>query len=157
MLTGALVQSPSGIVFILVSMVSSGLTTVRRMLPVLIWANVGCCALIFATVLDLHVAILYLVGVAGAVYAFDKSHKTHLFGAVFGIGLLFFGMEMMKAGAEPIKSLPWFTGWLNAHSQSYFLTFLGAGVFSFLRSRPPPSRSSQSGLRKRGCWRRFPR
>src|SRR5262245_37125251 len=100
--TGALVQSPSGIVFILVSMVSGGLTTVRRMLPVLIWANVGCCALIFATVLDLRVATLYLVGVAGAAYAFDKSHKTHVFGAVFGIGLLFFGMEMMKAGAEPI-------------------------------------------------------
>src|SRR5262245_61653264 len=45
MLAGALVQSSSGIVFILVSLVSSGLTTVRRALPIVTWANVGCCAL----------------------------------------------------------------------------------------------------------------
>src|SRR5262249_60422132 len=47
-LTGALLQSTSGIVFILVSLVASGLTTVRRALPIVTWANVGWWALIFA-------------------------------------------------------------------------------------------------------------
>lgn len=132
LLTGALVQSPSGIVFILVSMVSSGLATVRRMLPILIWANVGCCALIFATVLDLRVPILYLVGLAGVAYAFDRSHKTHVFAAVFGIGMLFYGMELMKTGAAPVKDLPWFNGLLNEGSRSYLLTFAGASGLSFI-------------------------
>src|SRR5215470_17082157 len=90
LVTGALVQSSSGIVFILVSLVSSGLTTVRRALPIVTWANVGCCALIFAAVLDLRLAILYLLGVAGAAFAFDRTHKSDAFGAVFGIGMLFY-------------------------------------------------------------------
>src|SRR5579862_4909801 len=49
--TGALVQSSSGIVFILVSLVTSGLTTVAAVLPIITWANVGCSALIFVAVL----------------------------------------------------------------------------------------------------------
>src|SRR5262245_48985241 len=108
LLTGALVQSSSGIVFILVSLVSSGLTTVRRVLPIVTWANVGTCALIFVAVLDLRLVILYLIGLAGAAFAFDRSHRSDALGAVFGIGMLFYGIELMKDGAEPLKSLPWF-------------------------------------------------
>src|SRR5215510_10855413 len=81
MLAGALVQSSSGIVFILVSLVSSGLTTVRRALPIVTWANVGCCALIFVAVLDLRLAILYMVGIAGAASAFDRSRRSDILGA----------------------------------------------------------------------------
>src|SRR5215510_13692445 len=78
--TGALVQSASGIVFILVSLVSSGLTSIKRALPILTWANVGCSALIFAAVLDLRFAILYLIGLAGAAFAFDRSHRSDFLG-----------------------------------------------------------------------------
>src|SRR5215470_306605 len=104
-LTGALLQSTSGIVFILVSLVASGLTTVRRALPIVIWANVGCAALIFVAVLDLRLAILYLLGVAGAGFAFDRSHKSDVLAAVFGVGMLFYGIELMKVGIEPLKAI----------------------------------------------------
>src|SRR5688572_31821799 len=107
--TGALVQSTSGIVFILVSLVASGLTTVRRVLPIVTWANVGCGALVFAAVLDLRLAILDLIGLAGAAFAFDKSHRSHALGAIFGVGILFYGIELMKTGAAPLKELPWFS------------------------------------------------
>ena len=156
MLTGALVQSPSGIVFILVSMVSSGLATVRRMLPILIWANVGCCALIFATVLDLHVAILYLVGIAGVAYAFDRSHKSHVFAAVFGIGMLFYGMELMKSGAAPVKDLPWFSGLLNESSRSYALTFMGATGLSFITQSSTAITILAIGFAQTGLLAPFP-
>src|SRR5262245_57064267 len=73
--TGALIQSSSGIVFILVSLVTSGLTTVRQALPILTWANVGCSAQIFIAVLDFRLAVLYLVGLAGAAFAFDRSYN----------------------------------------------------------------------------------
>ena len=58
------------------------------------WANVGCCALVFASVLDLRFAILYLIGLAGAAFAFDRSHRSHALGAVFGVGMLFYGIEL---------------------------------------------------------------
>src|SRR5215831_9976197 len=131
-LTGALLQSTSGIVFILVSLVASGLTTVRRALPIVTWANVGCCALIFAAVLDLRLAILYLIGVAGAAFAFDKSHRNHALGAAFGVGMLFYGIELMKTGAELLKQLPWFAGFLQGAGNSLVLVFVGASAFSFV-------------------------
>src|SRR5262245_24978956 len=126
LLTGALVQSSSAIVFILVSLVSSGLTTVRQVLPIVTWANVGTGALIFASVLDMRVAVLYLLGVAGAAFAFDKSHRSHALGAVFGVGMLFYGIELMKTGAEPLKEMTWFSGLLNGKDESYILPFIGA-------------------------------
>src|SRR5262249_10457828 len=131
-LTGALLQSTSGIVFILVSLVSSGLTTVRRVLPIVIWANVGCCALIFAAVLDLRLAILYLIGLAGAAFSFGSSHWRDALGAVFGIGMLFFGLELMKTGADPLKDLVWLRERLNGSQPSYLLAFIGGAAFSFV-------------------------
>jgi phosphate:Na+ symporter len=130
-LTGAVVQSSSGIVFIIVSLVSSGLTTVRRALPIVTWANVGCSALIFVAVLDLRLAILYLIGVAGAGFAFDRSHRSDILSAVFGIGMLFYGIELMKVGVEPLKAVQWFPEMLGS-GQSYMIAFAGGAAFSFL-------------------------
>jgi phosphate:Na+ symporter len=129
---GALVQSSSGIVFIVVSLVTSGLTTVRRALPIVTWANVGCCALIFAAVLDLRVAILYMIGLAGVAFAFDRSNRRHALAALFGVGMLFYGIELIKLGAEPLKDLPAFSSLLTESHQSLFIALLGGAAFSFV-------------------------
>jgi phosphate:Na+ symporter len=132
LLIGALFQSTSAIVFILVSLVASGLTTVRRTLPLVTWANVGCSALIFVAVLDLRVGILYVLGVAGAAFAFDRSHRSHALGAVFGIGMLFYGIDLMKAGAEPLKQLSWFQGLPVGSHNSLIVAFVGATALSLM-------------------------
>src|SRR5262249_54241797 len=113
------------------SLTTSGLTTVQRALPIITWANVGCCALIFATVIDLRLAILYLVGLAGAAFAFDRSHKNIALGAVFGVGMLFYGIELMKSGVEPLKELHWFSE-LLVGNRSYLLAFVTGTAFSFV-------------------------
>jgi phosphate:Na+ symporter len=129
--TGALVQSSSGVVFILVSLVSSGLTTVRRALPIVTWANVGCGALIFIAVLDMRLAILYLIGLAGVAYAFDRSHRREVFSALFGVAMLFYGIELMQVGAEPLRQLPQFAELVNGSGQSFLLSFLAGAALSF--------------------------
>lgn len=154
--TGALVQSSSGIVFILVSLVSSGLTTVRRALPIVTWANVGTSALIFAAVLDLRLAILYLIGLAGAAFAFDKSHRSHALGAVFGVGMLFYGIELMKTGAEPLKDLPWFSDALNGNGQSYLLALAAGAGFSFVTQSSTAVSILAIGLAQTGLLGPFP-
>lgn len=154
--TGALVQSTSGIVFILVSLVASGLTTVRRALPIVTWANVGCCALIFASVLDLRLAILYLIGLAGAAFAFDRSHRSHALGAVFGVGILFYGIELMKAGADPLKDLPWFSDLLNDTHNSLLLAFAGGASFSFVTQSSTAVSILAIGLAQTGLLGPFP-
>ena len=154
--TGALVQSSSGIVFILVSLVSSGLTTVKRALPIATWANVGCCALIFAAVLDLRLAILYLVGLAGAAFAFDRTHKNDALGAIFGIGMLFYGIELMKTGAEPLRNSVWFPELLNGGQQSYLLAFLSGAVFSFITQSSTAVAILAIGIAQTGFLAPFP-
>src|SRR5262252_8294080 len=129
--TGALVQSSSGILFILVSLVTSGLTTVRRALPIVAWANVGCGALIFIAVLDLRLAILYLIGLTGVAFAFDRSHRSELFSAGLGVAMLFYGIELMQIGAEPLRQFPQFAEMVNGNSQSFLLPFLGGAGLSF--------------------------
>src|SRR5262249_60956339 len=125
-----------GIVFILVSLVSSGLTTVKRALPIVTWANVGCSALVLAAVLDLRVGILYLIGLAGAAFAFDRSRRFGALGAVFGVGMLFYGIELMKTGADPIKQLAWFSGGLNQGHSSYALALVAGPARSFPTRSP---------------------
>jgi len=128
---GAVMQSSSGIVFILVSLVTSGLATVRAVLPIIIWANVGCSALIFVAVLDLRLGVLYLIGLAGATYALDRFHRNHVLGALFGIGLLLYGIELMKTGASPLSRLPLIADTLSGNRESYVLALLGGTAFSF--------------------------
>src|SRR5262245_2973753 len=130
--TGTIVQSSSGVVFILVSLVTTGLTTVRQALPIVTWANVGCSLLIFAAVVDLRLAVLYLIGVAGVAFAFDRSHKNHTLGAFFGIGMLFYGIELMKTGAQPLKDVSWFSHLLAGNAQSLLLAFAGSALLSFV-------------------------
>jgi phosphate:Na+ symporter len=132
LLAGAVVQSTSGIVFILVSLVSSRLATIAGVLPIVTWANVGSSALIFLAVLDLRFAILYLVGVAGVAFAFDRTRKNHTLGALFGIGMLFYGIELMKAGAQPLREMDWFSSALDGNHEAYLVAFGAGAAFSFV-------------------------
>jgi phosphate:Na+ symporter len=154
--TGALVQSSSGIAFILVSLVTSGLTTVSRALPVITWANVGCSALVFVAVLDLRLGVLYLVGLAGAAFAFDRSHRSEALSAVFGIGMLFYGLELMQTGSEPLKSLPWVAGLLNGNGESLILPFVGGAAFSFVTQSSSAVSILAIGLVQSGLLGPFP-
>jgi phosphate:Na+ symporter len=155
-ITGALVQSSSGILFILVSLVSSGLTTVRRALPIVAWANVGCGALIFIAVLDLRLAILYLIGIAGVAFAFDRSHRSEALSAVFGIAMLFYGIELMRTGAEPLRQMPWFADMLNGNRQSLLLPFIGGAGFSFVTQSSTAVSILVIGLVQTGLLGPFP-
>ena len=156
LVTGALLQSSSGIVFILVSLVSSGLTSVRAVLPVVTWANVGCSVLIFVAVLDLRLGILYLIGVAGAAFAFDRSHRSHWLGALFGVGMLFYGIELMKAGAQPLKDLPWFANALSGNDESWILAFAGGVGFSFVTQSSTAVSILAIGLAETGLLSIYP-
>jgi phosphate:Na+ symporter len=132
-LAGALTQSTSAVTIVLGSLNSSGLVTVRRSLPIVAWANVGTCVLVFLTVLDIRVATFYLLGLSGIAFAFSR-HVTRksVFGAGLGIGLLLIGMRYMKQSAVDLNQFPWFQD-VMAHTQgSFALALLGGALVSFV-------------------------
>jgi phosphate:Na+ symporter len=156
LMTGAVVQSSSAIVFILASLVSSGLATVRQALPIVTWANVGTSALIFAAVLDLRMGVLYLLGIAGAAFAFDRTHRSHALGAIFGVGMLFYGIELMKAGADPLKEMSLFSGLLSGKDESYLLAFAIGTALSFVTQSSSAVSILVIGLAQTGLMGPYP-
>lgn len=106
---GALTQSATAVSFIVAGLVSVGLVPVRRALSIVAWANPGTAVLAFLAAIDLSLATLWLVGVVGlALRSRRFGGSASLLGAVFGVGLLLYGLVQLRAAAGPIQSAEWF-------------------------------------------------
>ncbi|MGV8998115.1 MAG: Na/Pi cotransporter family protein [Parvibaculaceae bacterium] len=127
LLSGALTQSSNAITFISISMVMAGLVEVAGVVPMVIWANVGTSLLVLVAAVDTNLAVLFLLGVTGVAYYFDLDNKPrfrHGLGAVLGLSLLFMGLELIKQGSVPLRSVEGVADFLSFAASSYFLAFL---------------------------------
>lgn len=103
---GALTQSTNAVTFVIASLITAGMVTVRRAMPVMAAANVGTSALVILAVVDLRLFVLFVLGAIGLCYYFDLDKSVrfrHAVGAMLGLGLLFLGLGMIKAGAAPLR------------------------------------------------------
>ena len=106
---GAITQSATAVSFILAGLIASGSLTVSRALMIVGWANVGTAVLVFLAAVDVQLAVLYVVGLSGLAVAFDVAPRFKPgFAALFSIGLLFFGLNLMKQAFAPLPAFPWF-------------------------------------------------
>lgn len=125
-IAGIVTQSSNAVTFIVVSLVTSGMVVMRRALPVLAWANVGTSLLVFLATLDIHMAVFYLLGVVGFCHYFglnDNDRYRHIVGALFGVGMLFLGLWLIKQGAAPLKDLEWIRSLMRFSQGSMALPF----------------------------------
>jgi len=123
--SGFISQSTSAVSFILASLTAAGMTDVRRALPVIFWANAGASLLVLIAVLDLETFILFVIGIAGLALAFGRPARYKpLTVTLFGTGLLFYGLIMLRSGAAPMAQANWFVGALLEAHGSYMLVFL---------------------------------
>ena len=131
--TGAVVQSTSAITFIVVSMLGSGLLTVPSGLAITIGSNVGTTLLVVVATLDVHLFVLVMLGLAGLSFASSRLAPTRTFLlAVFGIGLVFLGLEILQDAARPLADQPWVRDALAGASSSYILILVVSAFLSFL-------------------------
>jgi phosphate:Na+ symporter len=132
-LTGALTQSTTAVTIVLTNMNASGLVTVRRALPIVAWSNVGICVLIFITVLDIRLGVLYLLGACGIANVFIRQVTwKSLIGTGLGIGLLLFGMNEVKKYAVELEHYEEVAGVLAHARGSYLLSLVGGTLIAFL-------------------------
>ena len=129
----AITQSTAATMFILVSMLRAGMVTVAQSLPMIIGVNVAAGLIVLILVFDIKIAILFLLGLSGIVYTSDKARGLRAAaGTIFGISLLFFGLNTMQAGVAPLAETDWFESALQWTKDSYLLGFaIGVGL-SFL-------------------------
>ncbi len=124
---GALTQSTNAMTFIVISLVTSGMIELKKGLPVIIWANLGTSALVLMATLDIHLFILFLLGLTGMGFYFDLDRSGRygkLLGALLGLGLLFYGLFLIKSGAAPIKDFAWVNTVMGLASGSTFIAFI---------------------------------
>lgn len=128
---GAVMQSINAVIFILISLVSTGVMEARRAHVVINYANLGTSMLVLLAVLNLHLMVLILVGMTGLAFYFglDRSQRFgYLVGALLGIGLLFLGVDFIKLGAEPLKDYPWILDFVRTYSAQSLLFAFAIGL-----------------------------
>jgi phosphate:Na+ symporter len=134
-LLGATMQTGSAITFLLVGMVSAGMISVKRALPVRLGAAVGTSAMVFIATMDLKVFILFLVGITGISLAQVRSPKPIL-GVFFGGGMMFFGLDMVGESAVYITQIEWFEKAIAGVNGAPLTAFLLAGALSIAIQSP---------------------
>jgi phosphate:Na+ symporter len=81
------------------------LLSLSRALLVLSCANIGTALLVFVATLDLHLPVLFVIGVSGLLLAFKllARFKPAIAG-LLSIGMVFFGLDMMKQAFKPLSA-----------------------------------------------------
>ena len=129
----AITQSTAATMFIIISMMRSGMMTVRQALPIIIGVNMAAGVIILVLVVDIKVAVLFLLGVTGIAYTNDRARAFRtIAGVVFGVSLLFFGLNTMQEGVAPLSQTAWFEGLLGWTKGNYLLGFAIGAALSFV-------------------------
>ena len=137
-LAGAITQSMPALTFISIGMLRSGLLTCRRALPILLGGNVGAVLVLFVVMLDIKLAVLYVLGVAQVIAVMTTKGRTTkvrlrtMGAALFGMGIMILGFVMLKDSVAPLAGYAWFTDAVQWAARSLPLCLVVGLVLSVL-------------------------
>jgi len=105
----ALIQSSSVTTVMLVGMVNAGVMTLLQTIGVILGADIGTTITAWIVALNILKYGLPILAVSGFFYLFTKNERLrYIFLMVMGIGMVFFGLSLMKQGLHPLRSMPEF-------------------------------------------------
>ena len=112
-----LVQSSSITTVMVIGFVNSGLMTLMQAIGVIMGSNIGTTITGWILVLKIGKYGLPILGLAAFAYLFTKGDRIRYIAmAIMGIGMVFFGLELMKKACSVIKDLPAFEAWFGRFS-----------------------------------------
>lgn len=147
MFVTCIVQSSSITTVMVVGLVNSGFMTLVQAIGVIFGANVG--TTITGWILTLRIGKygLPLLGVAAMFFLFSKRDKVRYAGmAVMGIGMVFFGLELMSNGFKPLRNLPAFCEWFHAFEATTYLGVLKCMLVGCILTMIVQSSSATLGI-----------
>ncbi|MEO6339945.1 MAG: hypothetical protein ABIO39_07915 [Caulobacteraceae bacterium] len=107
-LAGLVTQSTNAVTLIAVSFARAGIIDGKRAGLVPVWSHVGASALVILVAIDTHLAVAYAILLAGVALYFDfnlTDRWRHAIMVLLGAGLLFLGLETLKAGSGPVRAM----------------------------------------------------
>ncbi len=117
-----LIQSSSITTVMVVGMVNASLMTLKQGIGVILGANIGTTITGWVLVLKVGKYGLPILGISAIFYLFAKKDRLRYTASFFlGLGMVFFGLSLMKSGFSPLRDMPEFHQWFAKFSpHSYF-------------------------------------
>ncbi len=142
-----LVQSSSVTTVMVVGFVNSGIMTLMQAVGVVFGANIG--TTITGWILVLHIGKygLPMLGIAAFLFLFSKNERARYIGmTIMGIGMVFFGLELMKDGFKPLRTLDEFEGWFRAFQATSYLGIIKCASVGMILTMIVQSSSATLGI-----------
>ena len=126
----ALIQSSSGVTVITVGLVSAGLLTLRQAIGIVMGANIGTTVTSFIIGFKLGDYALPMLFAGALCLFFTKNRTINNIGRIlFGVGGIFFALNLMSGAMEPLKDLQVFKDYMIELSKNPILGVLvGTGL-----------------------------
>ncbi|MCA9040771.1 MAG: Na/Pi cotransporter family protein [Planctomycetaceae bacterium] len=116
-----IVQSSSVTTVMVVGFVNSSLMNLTQAIGVIMGANIGTTITGWILVLKIGKYGLPLLGFSAFAYLFSKRDRTRYIAmALMGVGMVFFGLELMKDACEIIEETPQFESWFDRFAADTF-------------------------------------
>ncbi len=121
-LVTCVIQSSSVTTVMVVGFVNAGLMNLMQAIGVIFGANIGTTITGWILAIQLGKYGLPIIGVFALIFLFSRNEKLRFSGmALMGIGMVFFGLELMTKGFEPLRTLPEFCKWFHLfQADTYF-------------------------------------
>ncbi len=142
-----LVQSSSVTTVMVIGFVNAQLMNLTQALGVILGANIGTTITGWILVINIGKYGLPIAGIAAMVYLFSKKDSVKIKSfMVVGIGLIFFGLDLMSSGLKPIKDMPAFVEFFHKFSADSFSGVILCALIGMLTTALVQSSSATLGI-----------
>ena len=129
----ALIQSSTGVTVITVGLVSASLLTLRQAIGIIMGANIGTTVTSFIIGFKLGEYALPLIFLGTMFLFFTKNRTANNIGRIlFGVGGIFYALNLISAGMSPLKDLPQFKEYMVTLGQNPILGVVAGAVITIL-------------------------
>ena len=143
----AIVQSSSVTSVMTVGFVNSGLMTLRQAIGVIMGANIGTTFTGWILVLAVGKYGLPLLGLAALFLLFSKQERVQYIAmTLMGVGMVFFGLELMSDGFKPLRSMPEFVQWFHMFNADTYAGVLKCALAGCVLTLVVQSSSATLGI-----------
>ncbi len=143
----AVIQSSSATTVMAVGFVNAALMSLRQAIGVILGANIGTTVTGWIITLKIVKFALPMIGLGVFIRFFGKSEKWRYYGEIiFGFGLLFLGMQTMKAGFAPLRESPDFIAFFTKVDGHNYISILFGVVIGAVTTLVVQSSSATIGI-----------
>jgi phosphate:Na+ symporter len=142
-----IVQSSSVTTVMVVGLVNSAMMTLTQAIGVIFGANIGTTITGWVLTLKIGKYGLPILGMSAFFFLFSKNERVRYTGmALMGIGMIFFGLELMSNGFKPLRGMPEFVKWLHSFEATSYLGVLKCVAVGCILTMIVQSSSAMLGI-----------